>query len=541
MPEIVLPKVSSPALSSTRAGLFWRTLARAAAQDSWSDWNAHVSAELEHSDPKPDSKIQVGHRTISLSNLLAGELDNPVAVEHAGQEFCRGLQLYLHALSPDERIRSAPRLARVLAETFERTGLSLFPYLDQLDDEDQASVWDAVLKALVAREQSAQPLEPWRRFAADLPEHLRERWQRQLAELDVSPDFKRSITSGTSEEGSEAAPKNGAGLAIQVEPSSPSDHTAEVDEPKNGAVKSHDAPPESSLAVEAQSERSISQAESEDSEGEAESKPASNPPEESLDLGVAPILSSGSPKADQRAKGKELGKSKTSAAAKSKPAEPAPRLEVSQDDVESSASEAGESVETGARVRRFEIEGGFSEGLLPAPLRAFVSLTGLVVLVAAARVLLRFFLGFRRHGRLWMEDGLIFVETTVYLFGNPTRVARRSFGPKGLLSVTREHRYPQIFTYIGLFALAAGVFTGTIAFLDGRLAGFEDWILTAVMLVLGGLVIVFLFVVVTASRPGKASLCLRFAPKERLRITGVDRDRAEAVLRALARSAHRPE
>ena len=74
-------------------------------------------------------------------------------------------------------------------------------------------------------------------------------------------------------------------------------------------------------------------------------------------------------------------------------------------------------------------------------------------------------------------------------------------------------------------------------FLDGRLAGFEEWMRVGLLLIIAGLVVDFLFAAVAGSRPGKATLVLSSEPKTTVRLIGVDERDADRVQDALAKLA----
>jgi hypothetical protein len=189
-------------------------------------------------------------------------------------------------------------------------------------------------------------------------------------------------------------------------------------------------------------------------------------------------------------------------------------------------------------MESFELIGGYQGRLAPRFLRILAAVTGIIVIVAVVRLFTRFILQSRRSGRLWIENGRVYLEHSHFMFGKEMRRVKQSFGPKGLLRVASEVRYPYIYLFIGLFALCAGTLTGTIAYLDGRLAGLEDWMRNGVLLVLGGLVVDFVFTVLLASRPGRTTISVTFEPNTTIRVTGVDRENADAFLDELSRRAH---
>jgi hypothetical protein len=165
-------------------------------------------------------------------------------------------------------------------------------------------------------------------------------------------------------------------------------------------------------------------------------------------------------------------------------------------------------------------------------------LTGLIVVVAVIRLLLRGLLGLQRHGRLWLDNGVVYLDSSRKLLGREVSRTRRAFGPEALVTVVRETRFPNLYTYVGLLALCVGVLVGTTTYLDGRLAGLEDWMRTGVLLVLGGLGIDFGLSVLAGHRPGRTSLSVTFKRGGTVRLAGLDEDDADRFLRRLAEVTH---
>ena len=606
MPELALPEVTSQALLGTRAGLVWRVILQAAREDRWTDWEHLIAEVLEKSgDHRPDSNIQCGHKTISLAQLLEGISVDPDAVQIASRELCQGLRLYLEKLATAKRVRWAGRLAKVLNQVHGQTSLRPFSFLTEVQTEDQASIWDAVLSALVTRDRAGVGLAPWSNYLLTLPEHLHQRWREQLADIELSGEAQGSIFAAlTSTKPVEvSAARAHADTAVGDDLSAPEEESdAQVDSKEavedsadHGVTEKRQEAPVHSVPISDVRETTGSQAsalaleliEGSDEGRSAEiaepaadeSGPAADESEPAADES-GPAADESEPAADEsepvaavEEPAAEIDAQRTDVAIGSASSEKPPPLRRKSERVVHSlerteqvtfppSGDSSESLDAegdGTSVTVFservvahtqdrsasrsvpvgwELKGGYAGRPLPGAVRVLLTVTGLIFLATCVRLVLRFLFGLRRRGRMWLDQDTVVVEASTFFLGREMRQVRRSFGPEGLMSVVREVRYPYIYLFIGLFALCFGALTGTIAYLDGRLAGFEDWIRTGLILIIGGLVVDFVFTVLQATRPGKTSLSVTFKPGTTLRILGVDESAADAFLSELVRKAH---
>ena len=576
MAELALPEVTSQALLGTRAGLIWRVVLRAAREDRWADWEVVVEEVRKQSgDHKPDSDIQCGHDSIPLVQLLDGVSVDPAAVQIASRELCQGMRLYLDKMATSDRVRWAGRLAKVLDQVHGQTSLRPFPYLGEVQVEDQASIWDAVLSALVTRDRAGVGLSPWSNYLAHLPDVFHQRWQEQLEEIELSEEAQDVVGSVLRCE---------AATQTLSPERTPADVDAEADGTTAGKDENPDAPvgfadDDSGTADEAVADSSPTDEQAgapmpvpstfdrestgtqasalalrpiAEGKGAAPDAPAesvldidltvSDDPEEKTGAEEVPPAAPAS--LEQRSERVVHSLERTEQV--TFPASGASEGVDEADDSSTSVTVFSERVVAhteGPSTGRpapvgWELKGGYAGRPLPGVARVALTVTGLIILVACVRLVLRFLFGLRRRGRMWLGQDAVMVESSTFFLGREMRRVRRSFGPEGLMSVVREVRYPYIYLFIGLFALCFGALTGTIAYLDGRLAGFEAWIRTGLFLIIGGLVVDFVFTVLQATRPGRTTVSVTFKPRTTLRILGVDESAADAFLSELVRKAH---
>ncbi len=601
MAKLALPELTSGALLGTRAGLLWRVTLRAARKGEWTGWADYVAEELASQADGGDKPSD--HESASIVELFEGRTTDPEAVELATKELCRGLGIYLEALPPRERVRSAGRLATALSLLQANTSLSPFKFLTEVKDEDQASIWQAVLSHLVTRDRAKISLEPWLDYVRHLPEALVAPWNTQMVDLDLSETTTSLLKKALA--GEEEAPEPPPVPAVEVAPELPAEvgvvasaATAPAEPVVSNQLEDAPAPP-------AETQESPDEAAEQKPEVEPgpvidhpEPKPAAaseaveatDPEPESASTPAEPVpppVPAEQPVGSDPAPIDEAQSDDEQSKTEAKPAPPPVPVETPQepeaneaeyevadelvpkskvvthalerteevsltDDASTDSTDRAVPVKVfNERViatsneqppkpagRSHQLSGGYGGRLLPAPLRALATVTGIVLITAILRLLFRFIFGLKRTARLWLDHDTVVLETYTHLFGKEMKRARRSFGPEGLLSVVREVRYPQIYLFVGLFALCFGALTGTIAFLDGQLAGFETWIQTGLILIVSGLVVDFIFSVLFATRPGRTSLTLTFNPRATLRLLGVKEAEADEFMSELVKRSH---
>jgi len=165
-----------------------------------------------------------------------------------------------------------------------------------------------------------------------------------------------------------------------------------------------------------------------------------------------------------------------------------------------------------------------------------LAVTGLLVLVAAARALGRLALGYRRPAVISLtDDGGVRVKTHTVLLGRTLRDRDVLVPRPALVRATRDLRYPSLAMYAGLFALAVGSYVGVATFVDGVRAASPSLLATGLAVVALGLGLDF---VLNSVAPGVRGRCrVLFVSRDgtRLCVGDVDAGRADALLARLAR------
>ncbi len=181
-------------------------------------------------------------------------------------------------------------------------------------------------------------------------------------------------------------------------------------------------------------------------------------------------------------------------------------------------------------------------GELVAPPRGplatgLLAVTGLLVLLPAARLMARLALGYRRPTVVSIADeGGVRVKSRTELLGRTLRDRDVLVPRAALLRATRDVRYPSLAMYAGLVALAIGSYLGVAAFVDGVRAASPSLLATGLAIVALGLGLDF---VLSSLAPGAQGRCrLLFVSRDgaRLCVGGVEAKRADALLARLARS-----
>ncbi len=176
------------------------------------------------------------------------------------------------------------------------------------------------------------------------------------------------------------------------------------------------------------------------------------------------------------------------------------------------------------------IEGRAAGKLAPGPLRVFLAITGLSLLIGLGKIFGRYVLGWKRQGRLTIDDERVRFEETTRFAGRETHNAKEHFGRPEVVSARLETRYPYMPTLIGLVGLGAGVIVGLLWLLDGIQGEFTPWILAGVGVLLAGVVLDLLMTAVASSLPGQTTVVLHLPEKRVVRLVGCDPSRAEEIV-----------
>jgi hypothetical protein len=165
-----------------------------------------------------------------------------------------------------------------------------------------------------------------------------------------------------------------------------------------------------------------------------------------------------------------------------------------------------------------------------------LAVTGLLVLVAAARALGRLALGYRRPAVVSLTDeGGVRVKTHTELLGRTLRDRDVLVPRPALVRATRDVRYPSLAMYAGLFALAAGSYVGVATFVDGVRAASPSLLATGLALVALGLGLDFVLNSLAPSVRGRCRVLFVSRDGARLCLGDVDGRKADALLARLAR------
>jgi hypothetical protein len=165
-----------------------------------------------------------------------------------------------------------------------------------------------------------------------------------------------------------------------------------------------------------------------------------------------------------------------------------------------------------------------------------LAITGYLFVRGALALFAHYALGFRRATEVQMTDRGARLDTRVLLLGRPVRETTRLVPTSEIRQVIREVRFARAGTYAGLVALVLGTYAGVTLVTDGfRAPGGSP---TLVGLGLGiialGLVFDFFVTYLLDGRHRKAALVLVPVEGLPLRVTGLDPDHTDALLRHLA-------
>jgi hypothetical protein len=165
--------------------------------------------------------------------------------------------------------------------------------------------------------------------------------------------------------------------------------------------------------------------------------------------------------------------------------------------------------------------------------RLLARLTGWALAERGVQALGAVFLGIRREGHLRLtRKGLVYDET-LWMLGRAAR--RRTVAiPMESMAARLDRRHNVGTLLLGLAAAAGTAFVGTLWMLDGFRSGYWPFFLLASGLVCAGLVVDLLLFRLTGRLRGQSQLVLDGGEGTRIRLDGVRRAEAEALLTALA-------
>lgn len=179
------------------------------------------------------------------------------------------------------------------------------------------------------------------------------------------------------------------------------------------------------------------------------------------------------------------------------------------------------------------VEGRTEDKPAPRWVKIFFGVTGISLALYLGRLVGRWVLGHKRHGKLSVQGAAVRLEERTRFAGREIKASHESFARADVLSVRLEHRYPYLLTLVGLLCLGVGVIAGVMLLLDGVQGEFTPWIVSGVALLMVGVILDLVFTTVAASLPGQAALIIHLPDKRTRRLVGCDPHQAEAIIRWL--------
>ena len=165
--------------------------------------------------------------------------------------------------------------------------------------------------------------------------------------------------------------------------------------------------------------------------------------------------------------------------------------------------------------------------------RLLARLTGWAVAERVGHAFVSVFLGVRRDGHLRLSRSGLVYDETLWFLGRPVR-ERTVAIPMESMAARLDRRHNVGTLLVGLGAAVVGAFLGTLWALDGFRTGYWPLLLLGGAVVSAGLVVDLLLFRLTGRLRGRSQLVLDGGEGTRIRLDGVRRAEAEALLTALA-------
>ena len=167
-----------------------------------------------------------------------------------------------------------------------------------------------------------------------------------------------------------------------------------------------------------------------------------------------------------------------------------------------------------------------------------LAMTGVLLVLHAVRLFGKVALAYRKPAQVdGLDDGDdgVRVRWRVELLGRTLRDRDVVVPRSALVRATREVRYPRIALYAGLLSLAIGSYVGVSTLVDGVRVASPSLIAWGIGIVGAGVALDFVLVSIWPSARGRCRIV--FVPRDgmKLCISGVDVERADAMLARLAR------
>jgi hypothetical protein len=163
-----------------------------------------------------------------------------------------------------------------------------------------------------------------------------------------------------------------------------------------------------------------------------------------------------------------------------------------------------------------------------------MAVTGVLIVLRAARLLGRWVLRYRRPAEMRFSARGVTVVSKTELLGRTLREHETHIPMEALLFARREVRYPRLGLYAGLFALAAGSYFGISLFIDGARAGSPELLGMGALIVAIGVALDFALVNAAPSARGRCRVVVVPRKGAALALGSVDVAQADAGLGRLA-------
>jgi hypothetical protein len=165
--------------------------------------------------------------------------------------------------------------------------------------------------------------------------------------------------------------------------------------------------------------------------------------------------------------------------------------------------------------------------------RLLARMTGWAVAERLGQAFLAVFLGVHRDGHLRLTRAGLVYDETLWILGRPAR-ERTVAIPMESMAARLDRRHNLGTLLLGLGAAVVGAFLGTLWALDGLRTGYWPLFVLGAAVLTGGLVVDLLVFRLTGRLRGRSQLVLDGGEGTRIRLDGVRRAEAEALLTALA-------
>lgn len=162
-----------------------------------------------------------------------------------------------------------------------------------------------------------------------------------------------------------------------------------------------------------------------------------------------------------------------------------------------------------------------------------MAITGLLLIVPAARWFGRIFLRYRAPAELRVSSSSITVSAKTELLGRTVREREIVLPLEQLTSIARDVRYPRLALYVGLFALALGSYVGVSLFVDGARTKSPDLLGMGALIVAVGVALDFVLANVVPVGRGRCRVLITPNKGAALAMGEVDPKLADAALQRL--------